>query len=155
MKNLFFLTVATLIATNAIAAESLPGSNIIAQEFSNFILLEKRHCDDWLEFKLRKETRCIDLAISQKEESTNFKSSFIKQAGRGKITKADLDEAIELHKKHKAEHRKLAESIYKEKISIMNAHDEELEAFEKNPNVIPQTKIAAEITRADGNKITR
>lgn len=145
MNNLLFLTVAAaLIATNIHAQL---GSNIMGQEFSNLILLEGRHCADGLAFKLRKEIQCIELKERQEAECTEFASNLIKRVGNGKIAKADLDEAIELHKKHKAECRKLDASLYKEKVSIMDAHDEELDAFEKNPNVIPAIKISEIISK--------
>ncbi len=146
MKNLLYMIVALLSVANAFGAEPIEGrrigSDIIAQEFSNFVILEKRHCDDWFNFKLNKETGLINLEKRHHDECADFKANLIKEIGNGKITKYQLDEAIALHKKHKAEHRKFWNDIYKAKVSIMDAHDGELEAFEKNPNVIPEFKIS-------------
>jgi len=162
MKKLLLIAGAALSFTNAFGAMRINqptkfGSDIIGQEFSNFIQLEKGHCDDWFNFKLSKETRCIEMAKRHHDECADLKSKFVKMINKTGLTKEQLIDAIDLHKKHEEECKKFDKDIYNEKLSISDAHEKEFEAFEKNPNVLPKFKTTSTIpvSNIPGSRIKR
>lgn len=69
MKKLLFITFTALFVANIAAADS------IADQFNDFITMEKGHKDDWFNVKINDETAKMNLIKKQHDAWADFKKN--------------------------------------------------------------------------------
>jgi len=127
-----------------ILATALCAGQLCAKAPANRLIelhtMEKGHKIDWLNFKVQCTTKKTDLMKNEIGDWVDFANKHVAHAAQNrdcspaaidKHMEAKLNEAVALHKKHKAAWRKLMNEEHEKMLKLADKHDDELGAFEE------------------------
>lgn len=107
-----------------------------ATHLVNFIKMEQRHKQDWLDHKKAKFDSKISLMKKHKDEWFALKTKCIEQLAKGAKPETyladELNEMIKIHERQKTELKTLCDSTHKKGSDIAQAHKTELDNFKKS-----------------------
>ena len=106
-----------------------------AKNLDDFITMEHKHTQDWLNYKKAKFNTKMDLIQKYKDASFDLKKKHIDMLAKGESPEvfltAKLNDMIKIHKELKNDWNAMRESNHKKSSDIINTHKIELDQFEK------------------------
>lgn len=106
-----------------------------AENFKQFLEIERKHKQDWIDHKKAKAEAKSMLCKKHKDEWFDFTKKYIDRLAQGEqldnYLVDKLNNVIKLHEEQSRELRELFEADYKKVLAIAEKHKKELEAFKK------------------------